>query len=92
MPSRPFPPLDVLSDRVESASEDDTDAVRLLIANYMKSGAKENEAVLGVKSQAIFLAVLALALEFASTISVVILVFLGAQTTPAGEVPILLAR
>ena len=87
-----FPPLDVLRDRVESASEDDTDAVRLLIANYMKSGAKENEAALGVKSQAIFLAVLALALEFASTISVVILVFLGAQTTPAGEVPMLLAR
>ncbi len=73
-----FPPLHELGKRVERSSEHDSDAVRLVIANYMKRGAQKNEHILGDTTRALFWAVVALALEIASTICVLIFVFLGA--------------
>ena len=74
-----FPPLDTLSQRVQGLSDNDAGAVRKLIADYCRNGAECNERVLTGNAKLLFLAVVLLVLELVSTISLVVLVFLGTQ-------------
>ena len=90
-----FPPLRQLSVRVKSLGTDPqsyipNDTGNLLqstVGDFFKEAAQENEEVLGGKARAIFWAVLALAMEILATISLVVLIFWGSQTTLSGEVP-----
>ena len=90
-----FPPLGELSLRVERLLKNSQshipselgDLLQSAMGDYFQKAAQENEKVLGGKSRAIFWAVLALAVEMLATISLVVLIFLGSQTTLSGEVP-----
>ena len=90
-----FPPLSPLSDRMESLrtnypylTEMQSGALlQSTVGDYFKNAAKMNQKVLDGRARAIFWAVLALAVEILATISLVVLIFWGSQTTLSGEVP-----
>ena len=90
-----FPPLHQLSDRVRSLgtdpqsyiADDAGDLLQSTVGDFFREAAQENESLLGGKARAIFWAVLALAVEILATISLVVLIFWGSQTTLSGEVP-----
>ena len=83
-----YPPLNELAKEIERPSG----RVRLLIADYMKDGAQENEDVLASKARALFWAILGLTVEIVSLISVVILVFWGTKIDLAGGALTVLTR
>ena len=85
-----FPPLSELSARANHQPQiyqQFGDLLQATVGDYFKDAAQANENILNGKSSAVFWAVLALAVEILATITLVVWIFWGSQTTPSGEVP-----
>ena len=80
-----LPSLPEMDRLTTGRSHEDVDFVRWCIADYYKKATQYNYTVLGGKVRAAFWAAIFLAVETASTISFVILVFAAARTALGGE-------
>ena len=80
-----FPPLDALRQRIDGLPTSASDALYLTMGNYLTSAAERNQKVLDGKARAVFWAGMALALELLAAISLVALIFAGAQITLCDE-------
>ena len=80
-----FPPLDQLADWANFAPTipGGTYQIYIYMGDYLKEAAQHNDRVLDGKSRAIFWAIIGLALEILSTISLVVLIFGESQKNPA---------